>query len=166
MNRSMGEGIIIRSPIPTDGMGVYALIAHCPPLDTNSSYCNLLQCTHFSETSVIVELDGDVVGFISGYLLPDDPSTLFVWQVAVAATARGKGLAISMIENILARDKCAQVKHLETTITEDNAASWALFTAVANKRSAALITDVFFDSEKHFGGLHDSEIRVTIGPFA
>ena len=32
--------ILIRTPVIKDGMAVHNLIANCPPLDTNSSYCN------------------------------------------------------------------------------------------------------------------------------
>ena len=44
-----------------DGLAVNRLIASCPPLDTNSTYCNFLQCLHFAETSVLAEKDGKVV---------------------------------------------------------------------------------------------------------
>src|SRR3546814_16914023 len=39
-----------RNPVAEDAQAIHDLIAACPPLDTNSLYCNLLQCTHFAET--------------------------------------------------------------------------------------------------------------------
>ena len=45
------------------------------PLDENSMYCNLVQCEHFSETCVIAELDGVIVGWISAFIPPDAPDT-------------------------------------------------------------------------------------------
>ncbi|NOI34143.1 diaminobutyrate acetyltransferase, partial [Vibrio cyclitrophicus] len=39
-----------REPKASDGNDIYRLISECPPLDTNSSYCNFLQSTHFSKT--------------------------------------------------------------------------------------------------------------------
>ena len=82
-----------RAPKSTDGAQVHQLIENCPPLDTNSMYCNLVQCTHFADTSVAVTLDDEMVGFISGHLIPERPDTLFIWQVAVSKKARGQGLA-------------------------------------------------------------------------
>ncbi|MDZ7924415.1 MAG: GNAT family N-acetyltransferase [Marinagarivorans sp.] len=38
-----------------------------------------------------------VVGFISGYIPPRTPNTLFVWQVAISEKARGKGLASQLV---------------------------------------------------------------------
>lgn len=96
---------IFREPSRTDGDDVYALITECPPLDINSSYCNFLQATHFSKTCVLAEKDGDLAGFISGYQKPDEPNTLFIWQVAVSPRYRGKGLAFSMLTTLLERKK-------------------------------------------------------------
>jgi len=156
--------INLRAPVAEDGAAVYELIAQCPPLDTNSMYCNLLQCTHFSATSVAAELNDDIVGFISGYIQPDKPDTLFIWQVAVGEKARGQGLAGRMLRDILARAACDQVKFIETTITPDNRASWALFESLANKLGAELNHSVMFDRQQHFAGQHETEMLVRIGP--
>src|SRR3546814_14681168 len=40
-----------RNPVAEDAQAIHDLIAACPPLDTNSLYCNLLQCTQFAERS-------------------------------------------------------------------------------------------------------------------
>ncbi len=157
--------IVFRPPTAIDGMPVWQLVKRCPPLDPNSVYCNLLQCAHFSATSVAVDVDGQLSGFISAYLIPDRPHTLFVWQVAVGEAARGQGLARRMIEHILSRDTCRDVTHLETTITKDNGASWALFESVARSLKAEMNSEVYFDKTTHFDGEHDSEFLVTIGPF-
>lgn len=159
------ENIVLKRPTLEDGMGVYRLVESCPPLDGNSSYCNLLQSSHFSATSVAAKLEDDLVGFISGYIIPDRPNTLFIWQVAVSENARGVGLASRMLADILSRPECAQVEYLETTITQDNKASWALFEGLAKKLSVNLQRSNWMDKERHFSGLHDSETLVRIGPF-
>ena len=159
------EGILLRLPKPEDGMNVFRLIEGCPPLDVNSSYCNLLQCSHFANTSVAAEQDGDIVGFISGYAIPERANTLFVWQVAVSERARGIGLASRMLAHILARPQCNGFRYLETTITEEDQASWALFRSFAKKQEADFQSSVWMDKETHFAGQHDSETLVRIGPF-
>lgn len=157
--------ITLRAPSAEDGAAVYELIAQCPPLDTNSMYCNLLQSSHFSDTSVAAQLDEDIVGFISGYILPKQADTLFIWQVAVGEKARGQGLASRMLRDILQRQVCNQVRYIETTITPDNRASWALFESLANKLGAELNRSVMFDRQQHFAGQHETEMLVRIGPF-
>lgn len=161
----MSKEILLRTPSLTDGMAVYRLVKQCPPLDENSSYCNILQCGHFAQTSVAAEVEGEIIGFISGYLKPDQPNTLFIWQVAVHEKARGLGLASKMLMHILNRQNCEQVRFLETTITEDNAGSWALFKRLSSTLSADLESSVWLEKKAHFDGEHESESLVRIGPF-
>src|SRR5690606_21532662 len=71
--RSAASEIVFRRPSELDGPQVTALIADCPPLDVNSAYCNLLQCSHFADTCVVAERAGQIVGWISGYRPPSAP---------------------------------------------------------------------------------------------
>ncbi len=80
-----------RPPRLSDGPAVHTLARRCEPLDLNSPYSYLLLCTDFAATCVVAERDGDLVGFVSGYLKPADPRGLFIWQVAVSPAARGLG---------------------------------------------------------------------------
>lgn len=161
----MQPQVELRPPVSEDGKPVFDLVKQCPPLDTNSMYCNLLQCSHFANTSVAATLEGELVGFISAYIIPEKPDTVFVWQVAVGEKARGQGLAKKMLNHIVERPACANVKYLETTITESNEASWALFSSFARDKATELQRSVMFDKETHFGGSHDTELLARIGPF-
>jgi L-2,4-diaminobutyric acid acetyltransferase len=154
-----------RAPSAEDGPAIAELIEACPPLDTNSLYCNLLQCSHFADTCILAEQDGMPRGWISGYQVPDEPDTLFIWQVAVHESARGEGLAKRLIGKLLDRLAPRGITRLKTTITPGNEGSWALFRAVARERNAPLGEDAWFKRDVHFGGEHDTEHLVTIGPF-
>ncbi len=162
----MNDNITIRRPLTSDGYQLFNLVEQCPPLDSNSMYCNLLQCTHFADTSAAAEQQGVLVGFISGYFIPERPDTLFVWQVAVGEKARGKGVATRMTNHILKRTQCRDVKWIETTVTKSNEASWALFKGLAGKLQTKLQQSLMFDEKTHFKGQHDTEILARIGPFS
>ncbi len=159
-----GEAIELRPPHPEDGAELHRLVNHCPPLDENSLYCNLLQCTHFRHTSVLAVMNGEVVGAITGYLLPAHPGTLFIWQVAVHEVARGKGLARQMLANLLERDICAEVTHLETTVTPSNDASRAMFAGFAREFGLSFEYQDYFQRDTHFNGQHEAEELLRIGP--
>lgn len=152
-------------PVSTDGPAVTALIAACPPLDANSAYCNLLQCSHFSDYCIVAERDGQIVGWVSGYRPPSEPDSFFVWQVAVDASARGEGLGGRMVSALLERPAAAGVTHLITTVTDDNKASWGLFEGLARRWGVPLNKSPFFTREEHFAGAHDTEWLARIGPF-
>lgn len=154
----------LRRPVAADGPAVTALIAQCPPLDSNSAYCNLLQCTHFADSCVIAECDGAIAGWVSGYRPPSEPDSFFVWQVAVAPIARGQRLGGRMIEELLNRPSAQGVTHLITTVTDDNDASWALFEGLAKRWNAPLDKSALFDRDTHFAGAHATEWLARIGP--
>ncbi|MCM5556926.1 diaminobutyrate acetyltransferase [Pleomorphomonas sp. JP5] len=156
---------LVRAPRADDGPSVWRLIDSTPSLDRNSLYCNLLQCSHFAQTCAIAELNGEVVGWLSGYVPPGRDDTLFVWQVCVGRKARGQGVAKALIGEVLGRDASRGIRYLECTITEDNAASWALFGSVARAMGAQIQRSELFSRDTHFDGTHDSEMGVTIGPF-
>lgn len=159
------ENIALRRPTIEDGIQLHQLIKESPPLDENSSYCNILQCTHFNNTSIAAESHGDLVGFISGYTIPERPDTLFIWQVAVAEQGRGKGLASRMLSSLLNRPHNKEIRFLETSITSANQASWSLFESLSKTLSAEFQSSDWMEKEKHFNGQHDTEILVRIGPF-
>ncbi len=146
-----------REPSRTDGDNVYSLITDCSPLDINSSYCNFLQSTHFSNTCVLAEKDDDLAGFISGYQKPNEPNTLFIWQVAVSPRYRGKGLAYSMLNTLLQRESLKHIKALETTITKANDASWSLFKKLDANNGNQGEVSTFLDQKIHFKDKHDTE---------
>jgi L-2,4-diaminobutyric acid acetyltransferase len=155
----------LRRPDLADGPALHDLIARCPPLDMNSRYCNLLQVTHFAGTSILAEDEkGLLVGAVTGYVPPAAPDTLFVWQVAVVAAARGRRLAPRMLEALLERPACRSVRWLETSITPGNGASWATFAAFARMRSAEIHQRPWFLRDPHFAGEHDDEALLRIGP--
>lgn len=157
--------ISMHFPTLNDGYAVHRLIKSCPPLDVNSAYCNFLQSGHFAQTSILAKAGDQCVGFISGYVKPEDANTLFIWQVAVNDSARGKGLAGKMLDGLLQRPNLNDVQYLETTITAKNKASWALFTRLAHRLEAGLNKIDYLDQQTHFQGDHESESLVRIGPF-
>lgn len=151
-----------RKPRASDGSEIWALVRACKPLDENSMYCNLLQCDHFADSCIIAERDGRPVGWISGYLRPGAPDTLFIWQVAVHPDARGLGLGSRMLDALLARDEMKPVRQLQTTITRDNAPSWALFRSLAARHGSELSETPHFTQDRHFAGAAPTEHMVTI----
>lgn len=166
-DRAVGprQSVSIRAPRYEDGSDVWQLVADTASLDDNSMYCNLLQCSHFAATCALAEMDGEIVGWVSGYIPPEHPDTYFVWQVCVAEKARGKGLAKRLINAVLARKACGGVTRVQSTITRDNKPSWALFGSIADTLDTDLARKPHFKRDDHFAGKHETEFLVTIGPF-
>ncbi len=151
--------VCLRAPGPRDGARIWQLVADCPPLDRNSMYFNLIQCDHFAQTCILAEQGDKLLGWVSGHVPPSRPGTLFVWQVAVDAEARGMGLGRQMLAQLVER---TGARRIETTITKDNDASWGLFRGFAGAREAELRSTPHFTRDVHFDGAHATEHLVRI----
>ncbi len=152
---------LLRKPDAQDGAAIWELIRACDPLDENSLYCNLIQAEHFRDTCVVAERDGDIVGWISGHMIPNEDA-FFVWQVAVSPPARGEGLGRKMLAHLIDREACDGADCLKTTITRDNDASWALFRSFARSVGGRMTDEPHYTRDDHFDGRHATEHMVTI----
>lgn len=157
----------LRSPVPSDAAAITRLIEACRPLDVNSTYAYLLLCHHFADTCVVAERDGQIVGFLSAYLPPGRSDTLFIWQVAIAATVRGQGLASALIEHVLSQDSGTAVRFVEATVSPSNAASQALMQSLARRRAVECRVSELFPASLFDGATqHEAEELYRIGPFS
>jgi L-2,4-diaminobutyric acid acetyltransferase len=156
--------IELRMPTIDDGAALHALVKECPPLEENSMYCNLLQCTHFADTCILADKGGRLVGYVTGYRLPREPHVFFLWQVGVAPAGRGHGLGHRMVQAILDRLKPEGVTELQTTVVRSNEPSRALFRSIARDNGAELTEHEMF-MEEHFGGAgHEAEYMLRVAP--
>jgi L-2,4-diaminobutyric acid acetyltransferase len=155
----------ITQPEVSHGVQIHQLVAACEPLDLNSRYAYLLLCEHFADTCALARMGDQVVGFVSAYRPPERADTIFVWQVAVDAGIRGKGLAASMLHEILRRPQVRGCRYLETTVSPSNTPSRRLFHGLAQRLNAALTESPLF-AEDAFGEQdHECEMLIRIGPF-
>lgn len=152
-------GVRFGPPRIEDGRELWRIARDSKTLDLNSPYSYVLWCRDFSATSVVARSADGICGFITGFARPEDPTTLFVWQVAVDAEHRGEGLAGRMLGELAARG-CAYV---EATVTPDNVASDRLFSAFARDLGAALERRPLLGGEL-FPGKHEPEVLYRIGP--
>jgi L-2,4-diaminobutyric acid acetyltransferase len=152
--------LTLRTPALEDGQSMWRMARDSNVLDLNSSYSYILWCRDFAATSIMADVDGRPAGFITGYLRPDEPGTLMIWQVAVDEAYRGQRIAGTMLDALASRTGARRV---ETTITDDNEASMRLFQGFAARRNTGLdrsplILDTMFPDG------HDTEFLFRIGP--
>ncbi|MEU3648839.1 diaminobutyrate acetyltransferase [Lentzea sp. NPDC034063] len=149
---------------PGDGAELWRLARDTGVLDLNSSYSYLMWVRDFAATSVVARQDGRPIGFVTGYLRPDEREVLFVWQVAVDRSHRGRGVARAMLDALVERGREQGARFLETTITTANSASIRLFTALARDAGVRLERHLLFPSELFPDG-HDTETLYRLGPW-
>ncbi|MFJ9866665.1 diaminobutyrate acetyltransferase [Streptomyces sp. NPDC101165] len=158
--------LLIDRPTVSDGAALWRLAKDSKTLDLNSSYSYLLWCRDFAGTSAVARgADGEPVGFVTGYVRPDRPGTLLVWQVAVDSAHRGLGIAAALLDGLTSRLTAELgITGVETTITPGNTASERLFTSFAARHGADLAREVLFPADLFPDGPHDPEVLYRIGP--
>ncbi|MEU9297351.1 MULTISPECIES: diaminobutyrate acetyltransferase [Streptomyces] len=149
-----------------DGAELWRIARGSGELDLNSPYSYLLWCRDFADTTAVArDASGRPVGFVTGYLRPDAPETLFVWQVAVEGSHRGSGVAGTLLDALTARVAAEHgVSRVEATVTPGNLASDRLFRSYARRHGADLTQEVLFPSAAFPAAGHESEVLYRIGP--
>ena len=156
-----GSDIEIGAPSVADGVRMWELAVASGVLDAKPRYAYALWCRDFAQTSVVARRDGDVVGYVTGYLRPESASTLFVWQVCVSSAAQGAGVGGRMLDAVFAAAPGAD--RMETTITPDNESSIALFTAFAKRQGLSVDRSELFGHDE-LGADHEPEFLYSIRP--
>lgn len=179
MNTIIAEEALVPSPVETQaetleihcpevehGAAMWQLVCDTGVLDVNSSYLYLMMCRYFGQTCLVAREAGQTLGFVMGFVPPESPETYFVWQIGVAAAARGRGLATRLLQEVLKLPACREVHFVETTITPSNQASRRLFKGLARRLGAELEIQTCFEVP-HFPPLtaHEAEELFLIGPF-
>lgn len=154
-----------RAPVPADAAAVWRLVASSGELDVNSPYAYVLAFHHHHATSIVAEVEGEVAGFVLSYRPPEQPDTLFVWQVGVAPAHRQHGLGRRLLLAALGRERCRDVRYLEATVTPNNRASARLFGGLAEVLGAEHEVSPLFPATYFPDRSHEQEDLFRIGPF-
>jgi L-2,4-diaminobutyric acid acetyltransferase len=125
-------------------------------------------CEHFSSTCVVAEKksqpESEVVAFMTAYIPPEKPDTLFVWQVAVDASLRGQGIAKRLLADVLNRPAMQSIRFVEATVNPSNDASRNIFRSLAKQYQTDINEDLLFEASLLGDGDHEQENLVRVGP--
>lgn len=156
--------VTFKAPSLSDVPGIFELVKNSGALEVNTEYSYLLIAKQFSLTSAVCLSKGNVVGYLSGYRLPENPTALFVWQIAVDADFRGRGIAKGLILDVLSRPQNQEVSYVQATVAASNLASTALFKSLSNDLGCGFSSTEYFQ-DYHFSECHEAEPLLSVGPF-
>ena len=107
--------------------------------------------THFRGTSFVAERNGDLTGFLVGFLSQSDPEAAYVHFVGVSPSERGSGLGRELYERFFEAARAAGRTRVSCV------------TSTANTRSVAFHTAIGFEpSEPQLGYDGPGEDRVVL----
>ncbi|WP_116245453.1 diaminobutyrate acetyltransferase [Nocardiopsis sp. FIRDI 009] len=157
------DRIVFRRPEPADARAVWHLVDQSDQLDNNSEYYYMIWFRDFARTSVVAELDGEVIGFLSGYRRPERPDTYFVWQEAVKPRHGIPFLGVKLFDHAVQEQILDGARYVEATVSEENTPIVMVLKRFAKRWAAPVDRSVLFSSAD-FGGGHHEETLYRIGP--
>lgn len=151
------EELLIRArrPCPSDGPAVAKLVAHEPnALGSEARQVLPPLVQRFAETSLVAELEDQVVGFVGGYR-PSGGSSLTIWQIDVEPALRELGLATALLHTLIQSPSCRGVEFVEVSVASSNVAGIRLFERFARDVDApcqSIAQSTLSRSTKHADG--------------
>lgn len=139
------------------------LVANRPYVGLNSRYTYFLLAKDFSDTCVVVEHNGKIIAFSSGYVPPSRADTFFSWETVVHRDYRGHSLQKHML---LHQIKMTNAKYFEGTVNPSNKISKRNFCELAELLNAKCERKVLFNKEDFENDGHEAEVLYRIGPIS
>lgn len=137
------------------------LVANRPYVGLNSRYTYFLLARDFSDTCVVVEDNGKIIAFSSGYIPPSRPDTFFNWETVVHRDYRGHSLQKRML---LYQIRMTNVEYFEGTVNPSNKVSYRNFCELAELLNTKCEKRVLFKEEDFENDGHEAELLYRIGP--
>lgn len=159
------QAIRFRKPTKQDGAAIWQLVRDSKVLDLNSSYLYIMLSEYFSDTCVVAEAGDELTGFVTAYKLPNDPDTLFIWQIAVANAWQGQGLGKRLLRALIDMEQNQHIRYVEATVSPSNEPSKALFYGLAREYGCECAVGEGFPSALFPPGTtHEDEDNFKVGP--
>ena len=155
--------VTFEKPKKEDSSAMWNLVNNST-LDQNSPYKYMMMADFFTDTCIVAKQDEELVGFVTAFIQPERPDTLFIWQVGVDPSQRGKGLASKMIAELV-QWNADNVNYLEATVTPSNEALRALFKKLGRESKTECIISDHFSASLFPDDSHEKEQLFRIGPF-
>lgn len=123
--------IIVKNVEEKDASLIKHLALSCPPLDVHTPYTYWVLCRYFNK-SCFVMYDGEApIGYITAI---DIDEGVFIWQIGVIESYRGRGYASLLIDKVY---EYAGLKNLDmfVTIDKENKKSYNSFNGFCKKHN-------------------------------
>ncbi|MFZ5564275.1 MAG: diaminobutyrate acetyltransferase [Thermodesulfobacteriota bacterium] len=145
-----------------DGPAMMQIARETGVLSVNSAYYYALMARRFQDTCMVARCKGALCAYTTGFFLPRQPNTLFVWQVGVATAAQGRGIGRKVLTALIEK---ARPAFIEATIVPGNTASIRLFQSAARHFEAAwAFSNTPFFTRSDMGPDETPEHLMRIGP--
>ncbi len=157
--------LAFRPPTLRDAARIWALAPQRGTPAQDSCYAFILLCSHFGDTGVVAEEDGEITGYALGYRPPIRSDDAFIWHLGVAAGRDRAELIPRLLEEVLGRRANRDARFLCITARPDDHALREELQQVARRLGTRCSVEACFPAEV-FAGEHPGETLLRVGPLA
>ena len=153
----------LRTPEIEDARESFRIARNEPNIDANTEYYYMIWYRDFSETSLVAVSEGKQIGYLTAFISPKNPDTLFIWQIATMPHHGVPNLGIKMMTHVVDKAKRKGVEYVEATVSPDNRPINYVMRLLAKRLAANYSTSMLFNPDA-FEGSHEAELMYRIGP--
>lgn len=156
-----------QTPVDEDAVSMWSLVKSTPEIDHNSAYCYMIWCRDFGSTTRVIRSAGEVVAFITGYVRPEAPNTLMIWQQVISPTYRGTGLGIKLLHAVAdPLIESANIRFVEATVSAVPSPPARTLEKLGASYCAPATSTELYSSNMFPEPGHAPEILVRVGPIS
>ena len=153
--------ITVRNACAADSPLLRALAAACGTLDVHTPYTYWVACQYHGSSIFILEDAGEPIGYIMAL---DNPDCVFLWQIGILASYRGKGLSQRLYTQVM-NYAAAAGKKVQVTIAPDNKASFGALESYCRSHSLEIHTEqTLFLTDRIDPEFRETEVIYTVYP--
>lgn len=153
--------ITIRNACGADSALLRSLAAACGTLDVHTPYTYWVACQYHGSSIFILEDAGTPVGYLMAL---DNPDCVFLWQIGILASYRGKGLSQLLYERVMDFASAAQ-KPLQVTIAPENKASYGALASICRSRNLSILQEgTLYLTDRIDPDFRETEVIYTVLP--
>lgn len=122
---------------PADTDAIHQIVAALAPLTHHTWYTYWTEITCFGNScfKALDDETGEIVGFITSHPIATTPTLeWFCWQIGVTKEYRQQGIAITLLEHVIATALLAGASRLQFTIEPGNDASLTTFQHLSREK--------------------------------
>lgn len=149
---------MIRNVCPSDVSKVRKLVQACEPLTLHTAVTYGVLLRSFPDTCFVAETSGELSGFISSVRGTAHPEAIYVWQIGVVPSARGKGLSLRLIDSVAMAANRIGCSVLQVGIEPSNDHSLSVFRAYAHRKGESLTQVDRVDFDDEISGISEHDI--------
>lgn len=162
MNRTPVD-VELKPPTLAAAQMMFDIASATPAVDTYPEYFYLTMCRDFAATSLVAHEGDTPVAYALAYAKHEDPSVLFIWQLASVQRPRNRGVAKRLIRGLI-NSRLDTLFYVEATIDLQNNIIYNVLNKIAVEYGVPMNTFPLFEA-RHFSANHPPEHLIKLGPF-